>query len=99
MAKTPASIYDELVTEFGITPEIELDAEFKKTFVKSQVDEIKKVLWRECVDYIISSMMAEDKDEVVATAGASKKAEKKNNIKQFVKALSSYELLVADLEK
>lgn len=95
---SPLDIYSQLVEEFNITHEIELDAEFKKTFVISQLEEIKKVLWRESVDYIISTKLSEDSDEIVAQAGQTKKTEKRSNIKQFVKALSAYQELVAELE-
>lgn len=96
---TPLETYESLKKEFNIVPEIELDDEFKKTFVQSQVEEIKKVLWRECVDFMISSKLAEDKDEIVANAGQSKKTEKKTNIKQFVRALNAYSELISELEK
>ena len=96
---TPLETYELLKKEFNIVPELELDDEFKKTFVLSQVEEIKKVLWRECVDFVISSKLSEDADEIVASAGQSKKTEKKNNIKQFVKALGAYNELITELEK
>lgn len=92
-------IYKELVKDYNITPDMELNDEFKLMFVASQIEEIKKVLWREIVDYIISCNMAESKDEAVAMAGSTKKQEKRTMIKQFTTALRSYNELVAELEK
>lgn len=91
-------VYGELKEEFNITPDMELDSEFRAVFVKNQVDEIKKILWREVVDYIIANNMAQSDDETVATAGNTKKTEKRSNIKQFARALKAYNELIAELE-
>lgn len=92
------NIYNELKEEFNITEDMELDSEFRAVFVKNQVDEIKKILWREIVDYIIAQSMSQSDDETVATAGNTKKTEKRSNIKQFTKALKAYNELIAELE-
>lgn len=91
-------IYKELKEEFNITEDMELDSEFRTVFVKNQVEEIKKILWREIVDFIIADSMSRSDDETVATAGNTKKTEKRSNIKQFAKALKSYSELIAELE-
>lgn len=91
-------IYKDLKEEFNITEEMELDTEFRTVFVKNQVDEIKKILWREIVDYIIAQNMAKSEDEAVRTAGTTKVNEKRVNIRQFAKALKTYNELVAELE-
>jgi len=90
--------YKQLVEEFNITPDMELDGEFRTMFVKNQVEEIKKILWREVVDYIIAQNMSESDDETVATAGNTKKTEKRSNIKQFARALKAYNEFIAELE-
>lgn len=91
-------VYSQLREEFNITPDMELDEEFRKVFVQNQTEEIKKILWREIVDYIIADNMSRSDDETVATAGNTKKTEKRSNIKQFTKALRTYNELVAELE-
>jgi hypothetical protein len=91
-------IYKQLAEEFNITEDMELDSEFRTMFVKNQVDEIKKILWREVVDYIIAQNMSESDDETVATAGNTKKTEKRSNIKQFTRALKAYNEFIAELE-
>lgn len=91
-------VYSQLREEFNITPDMELDEEFRKVFVQNQTEEIKKILWREVVDYIIADNMSKSDDETVATAGNTKKTEKRSNIKQFTKALRTYNELVAELE-
>jgi hypothetical protein len=91
-------IYKELKEEFNITEDMELDTEFRTVFVKNQVDEIKKILWREIVDYIIAQNMMQSDDETVRTAGTTKVNEKRVNIRQFSKALKAYSELIAELE-
>jgi len=91
-------VYKQLIEEFNITENMELDSEFRTVFVKNQFDEIKKILWREVVDYIIAQNMSESDDETVAQAGSTKKTEKRSNIKQFARALRAYNELVAELE-
>ena len=90
--------YKQLVEEFNITSDMELDGEFRTMFVKNQVEEIKKILWREVVDYIIAQNMSESDDETVATAGNTKKTEKRSNIKQFARALKAYNEFIVELE-
>lgn len=92
-------VYKDLREEFNITEDMELDAEFRKVFVQNQVEEIKKILWREIVDYIIADHMSQSDDETVQTAGSTKKTEKRSNIKQFARALKAYNELIAELEK
>lgn len=91
-------VYKDLREEFNITEDMELDAEFRKVFVQNQVEEIKKILWREIVDFIIADHMSKSDDETVAVAGNTKKTEKRSNIKQFSRALKAYNELIAELE-
>jgi hypothetical protein len=91
-------VYSELKEEFNITEDMELDSEFRKVFVQNQVEEIRKILWREVVDYIIADHMAKSDDESVSVAGNTKKTEKRSNIKQFARALKAYNELIAELE-
>lgn len=92
-------VYKDLREEFNITEDMELDAEFRKVFVQNQVEEIKKILWREIVDFIIADSMSKSEDETVSVAGNTKKTEKRSNIKQFTKALKAYNELIAELEQ
>lgn len=92
-------VYSQLREEFNITPDMELDEEFRKVFVQNQTEEIKKILWREIVDYIIADNMAKSDDETIAVAGNTKKTEKRSNIKQFTKALRTYNELIAELDQ
>lgn len=91
--------YKDLAKNYGISDELLPENDVKLQFVLAQFEEIKKILWREIVDFIIASQLAKSDDEVVATGASAKLTEKRTNIRQFVQALKSYEKLIAELTK
>jgi hypothetical protein len=91
-------ILDDLKKDFAIDEKMMLDKEYQVAFVASQEEEIKKILWREIVDYIIASEMAKSDDDTIAMAGQTKLNEKRTNVRQFSKALKVYREFIAELE-
>lgn len=91
--------YDEIAKEFAIDASIVPDDEFKLQFAQAQFDEIKKIIWRESVDYLIAYELASSKDEVVKVNAQAKVTEKRANIRQFALALKTYQKLIKELEK
>lgn len=91
--------YDEICKEFNIDSSITADDEFKLQFAQAQFDELKKILWRESVDYVISTELAESNDEMIRATAQSKVTEKRTNIRQFSKALKTYKTLIEELSK
>lgn len=96
--------YDaERVKEFAITEAVDLDGVLKLSFVRTQFDEIKKMLWRERVDLILAEEQAklfaeQDKDEMVNEA-KKKILSYRSNIQGYVRSLNTLKTLKDELDK
>lgn len=92
--------YDEaIVKEFGIKDNYEMDPIYKVSFARTQLEEIKKFLWRERIELLLAEGQAQSEIEALAASAAAKVAEHRTNIKgvclsidileQFVEKLSA----------
>ena len=82
--------YDaKLVKELNIPAEVEVELLFKLAHVRTQVDEIKKFLWRERVELILGQTQADNPDELVAAKGKQQVTEHRSNIKQVVRSIAT----------
>lgn len=80
--------YDEgIVEEFGITGDIDLDPVIKLAYVRTQLEEITKFLWRERIDLILGETQAVSKNELVADKGRAQVTEHRSNIRQVVNSI------------
>jgi hypothetical protein len=57
--KSPLAEDEKLVKEFDIKKDDDLDAVFKLSYLRAQIDEFKKVIFRNRVDAIISQDLVE----------------------------------------
>lgn len=96
--------YDaERVKEFAISEAVDLDGVLKLGFVRTQFDEIKKMLWRERVDLILAEEQAKlfadlNKDEMVNEA-KKKILSYRSNIQGYVRSLNTLKVLKDELDK
>lgn len=96
--KSPLTIDQGVVSEFGITEDIDLPKMHKIAYVKAQIDEMKKMLFRERVDIILSTKLTENENEGLSTQGRTKLLEKRTNTRQFAQALEVLNGYLKELE-
>lgn len=89
--------------EYGITGDVDSEAIEKSSFVKIQMSEIRKALWRARVDYIIASKQVEDIKETTSDDGViqqyqAKASEQKNLIKNFSGSVKTLLELIDELD-
>lgn len=91
--------YDQdLIKEFGITPEDDIDPELKLAYVRSQLDEVKKFLWRERVELQLAESQVKSGLSHVAAGASVKVEEHRNNIKGIILSVRRLTELKNDLE-
>lgn len=100
--KSPITTDNELVKEFGIPASADLDPIFKLGYVRAQIDEFKKVLYRNRVDAVISLGLIENaskagKDELEGKLRENL-ANYRNVIRQMAQSLEIMEKLKSELE-
>lgn len=92
----------DLAKEFGIKPESDLDPRFQLSYLRAQIDEFKKAMYRNRVDALISMDLAEraktDKDEALENKARENLANYRNFIKQTTGALTLLEQYISELE-
>jgi vancomycin resistance protein YoaR len=100
--KSPLEQDISLKKEFGIRDENDLDDVFKLSYVRSQIEEFKKVIYRNRVDAIISQDLIErakkDKNEALEQKGRENYSNYRNVIKQMTGAVEVMEALKKELE-
>lgn len=100
--KSPLAADNELVKEFGIDQQSDLEPLFKLGYVRTQIDEFKKVIYRNRVDAVISQDLVEraDKDGNVDLANEARKnlSNYRNVIKQMTSACQLMIKLKNELE-
>lgn len=97
--KSPKQIDDEVVEEFGITPEIDLNTEFKIAYLKAQIEEFKKMLFRSRVDIILSEKLMTSEVEALAEKGRTNRTENRHNAKQFARGLETLNQYLKELDE
>jgi len=101
-AKSPLQTDKELVKEFGISEAAELAPNFKLGYVRTQIDEFKKVLWRNRVDALISEYLIAkakaDKNDALEGRFRENLSRYRNDIKQLSQSIDFMESLKNELE-
>lgn len=101
--KSPLQSDKDLLKEFGIDESSDLDARFKLSYVRTQIDEFKKVLYRNRVDAVITLGLIENakkqgKDELEGKLRENL-ANYRNVVRQMSQSLVIMETLKDELEK
>lgn len=100
--KSPLSVDQSYVKEFSIPKEAELEPMFKLAYVRSQLDEMKKALFRYRVDAIISDLLIEQAKKDDKPEMESKFRENLSNnkvlVRQFAQSIQVVEKLKNELE-
>lgn len=100
--KSPLSADKELLAEFDIAEESDLELVQKVGYVRAQIDEFKKAMYRNRVDALISMDLEERatkaKDELLANKARENLTNYRNFIKQTSGALKFLEHLLNELE-
>jgi hypothetical protein len=100
--KSPTTADEKLMKEFEIDESMDLEPVFKLGYVRTQIDEFKKVIYRNRVDAIISLDMIEraeaSKDERLAQKGRENLANYREVIRQMAGAVKLMEQLKNELE-
>lgn len=97
---SPLKYDSDIVEEFGIDDSQSevLDSIYKIAYVRSQLEEISKFLYRERVELILGQTQADSEDEMIASKGANQVTEKRSNIKQVVKSIKVLKDLLNELQ-
>lgn len=95
---SPLAYDDKIKKEFKIDDTVDQEHVFKLAHVRTQLEEIKKFLWRERVELILAETQATDANDVIADKGRSNATEKRNNIKQVVRSIRVLDQLQKELE-
>lgn len=91
--------YDEnIVKEFKLKPESELETVYKLSYARTQLEEIKKFLYRERVELLLAEGQAKSNIEILAGQAQQKIIEHRNNIKGVALSIGILEKLVEELE-
>jgi len=91
--------YDEkVVKEFGITAKDDVEDEVKIGYVREQLDQIKKFLWRERVELQLSEAQAGSDVEALAAKAKSDVASHRSNLKGIVASIRVLTELLSELE-
>jgi len=100
--KSPLEEDAKLIEEFGIDPKTDLEPLFKLSYVRAQIDEFKKAMFRNRVDALISLDLMDRAKEAKDEALESKARENLTNYRNFIKqtsgALKFLEKLLSELE-
>lgn len=96
---SPLKIDQALVKEFEVTEELDLEPEVQLAIVRSQLDEFQKVLYRERLNTVISTLLIEkaqkeDKPELEA-----KFRENLSSNRMMVRQFSQSAKIVAELKR
>lgn len=97
--KSPLEYDESIVKEFGIKPEHEAEDEYKIGFVRGQLDEIKKFLWRERTELLMAEGQVKGDIEALAAKAQSDIAAHRSNIKGILLSIGTLNDLVKELEK
>lgn len=91
--------YDEaLKSELGVTKDIELSDVEKLGYVRSQFDEIKKLLFRERLELMMAEAQTKSDLEAFAADAKSKVAQHRTQIKNIILTLGVVKSFVGELE-
>lgn len=85
--------------KFGINERSDLEIAHKIAFVQAQIEEMKRVLWRNRIDLMISVNLSKDDNEMLAAKGQENVTRYKNDIKNFVIALNALNELLDELKE
>lgn len=95
---SPLKVDAETVKEFKIGSEADVDDVVKLGYCRTQLEEIKKALWRERTDLVIAQFQAENaEDDNIKIQHQQKVAEKRMLIKQFVRSVEVFDAFVKEL--
>lgn len=98
--KSPLKYDEDIVKEFKFSDnesEI-LEPVYKIAYVRSQLEEVSKFLYRERVELILGQTQADSTDELIASRGATQVTEHRNNIKQVIKSIRVLKQLLDELQ-
>jgi DNA-binding helix-hairpin-helix protein with protein kinase domain len=92
--------YDaEVVKEFGIKATEDVEDEVKVGYVREQLDQIKKFLWRERVELQLAEAQTNSDVEALAAKARSDVASHRSNLKGVVASIRVLTELLSELEK
>jgi hypothetical protein len=84
--------------EFGIKSSLDLDDQLKLGFVRSQFDELKKMLWRTRVELQLAEAQTKTEVEAMAADARNKIAAHRNDIKGYVRGLNVLQGFIDELD-
>lgn len=87
-----------VVKEFGITAAEEVEDELKVGHVRTQLEEVKKFLWRERVELQLAEAQTKSEVEALAAKARSDVASHRSNIKGVVVTVRVLAELLRELE-
>lgn len=91
--------YDEgIVKEFGLKITSELDDVYKLNFARTQLEEIKKFLYRERIELLLAEGQVRSDIEAIAGKAGGDIANHRSNIKGIALSIGTLEKLVEELQ-
>lgn len=95
---SPLEFDKATVKEFGITPETEPSVDWQKTFIRAQIDEMQRLSYRTRTDLIHATRLTKSPNEVIAEKARDNVRNGRNDLKQFVGAIETFNQLLKELE-
>lgn len=95
---SPLKYDEEVVKEFGLKLSSELTDTYKLNFARTQLDEIKKFLYRERIELLLAEGQAKSDTEALAAKAKSDIATHRANIKGIALSIGTLEKLVEELQ-
>ena len=95
---SPLEYDKKVVEEFGIKAKDDVEDEVKIGYVREQLDQIKKFLWRERVELQLSEAQAKSDVEALAAKARGDVASHRSNLKGVVASIRVLTELLGELE-
>ena len=95
---SPLEYDKKVVEEFGIKASEDVEDEVKIGYVREQLDQIKKFLWRERVELQLAEAQAKSDVEALAAKAKSDVASHRSNLKGVVASIRVLTELLSELE-
>lgn len=97
--KSPLAVDKETVEKYGITPELEIPALNKLSYLQAQLQEIQMMQWRARVDIIHAKRLQEEENEVLKAKGNNNYAQHLNEVQQATGAIKMLRVMIDELRK
>lgn len=95
---SPLEFDKATVKEFGITEDTEPRLEWKIDYIRTQIEEMRRLSYRTRTDMIQATRLTSSTNEVIAEKARANVISGKSDLKQFTGAIETFNTLLKELE-